>query len=425
MANSYKEYAGLYLFAGAAACNANQFPQRQVFHMARKKKGLDPMIVLVIVLVLFVALSAAAWLGSMWISGDLDGTDRTAEAKLAAAQQEVEQRNQEKLAQYAAEVEAYNARVSSNTPNEAWPEAASEGWDVIDLTNYPLEVPGQITVNRADVMFGGLLLVNEWHSRPADFDDSGIVALYSYAKDSGLESFWENSSCKLHPVAIDALIAALKDAKAIGFDNYVVDKNFNYRSYEDQDARFQKEVDKYRERYPSYTDEQLYTRAKKNVNYPGTSEFNSGLAFGLYLYDGSDYYKDTPFYQTEDGKWFLENAWKYGFVFRFPTVNYPTADTVDKTYKTGMSQRLNSYRYVGKGHAAVMTHLGLCLEEYIEYLQEHPHIAVFENGVKKYEITRQQVGDDTAAFTVDINRMTNNYTMSLDNMGGLVTVYEY
>jgi len=393
--------------------------------MARKKKGLDPMIVLVIVLVLFVALTAGAFLGSMWISGDLDGTDRTAQAKLTAAQQEVEKRNEEKLAQYAAEVEAYNARVSSNTPNEAWPTAASEGWDVIDLTNYPLEVPGQITVNRADVMFGGLLLVNEWHSRPADFDDSGIVALYSYAKDSGLESFWENSSCKLHPVAIDALIAALKDAKAIGFDNYVVDKNFNYRSYADQDARFQKEVDKYRERYPNYTDEQLYARAKKGVNYPGTSEFNSGLAFGLYLYDGSDYYKDTPFYQTEDGKWFLENAWKYGFTFRFPTVNYPTADTADKTYKTGMSQRLNCYRYVGKGNAAVMEHLGLCLEEYIEFLQEHPHIAVFENGVKKYEITRQQVGDDAASFTVDINRMTNNYTMSLDNMGGLVTVYEY
>ena len=90
-----------------------------------------------------------------------------------------------------------------------------------------------------------------------------------------------------------------------------------------------------------------------------------------------------------------------------------------------MSIDLNCYRYVGKGNAAAMNHLGLCLEEYIEFLQEHPHIAVFENGVKKYEITRQQVGDDTATITVDINRMTNNYTMSLDNMGGVITVYEY
>ena len=394
--------------------------------MARnKKKGLDPMIVLVIVLILFVALTAAAWIGSMWISGDVDGTDRTSAAVLAQQQAEVNARNEQKLAQYAAEVEAYNARINANTPNEAWPEAAAQGWDVVDLTNYPLEVPGQITVNREDVMFGGLLLVNEWHSRPEDFSEAGILPIYSYAKDSGLSSFWENSTCKLHPVAIDALIAAFKDAKAIGYDNYVLAAGNCYRSYEDQNKIFQAQVDDYRERYPNYTEEQLYARTKRSINYPGTSEFNSGLAFTLYLYDGSDYYKQTPFYQTEDGKWFLENSWKYGFVFRFPVVDYPMEDTVDKTYKTGMSQKLNCYRYVGKGNAAVMNHLGLCLEEYIEYLQEHPHIAVFENGVKKFEITRQQVGDDAASFPVEINRLTNNYTMSLDNMGGLITVYEY
>ena len=39
--------------------------------------------------------------------------------------------------------------------------------------------------------------------------------------------------------------------------------------------------------------------------------------------------------------------------------------------------------------------------------------------------TYQVVGDDVASFTVDINRLTNNYTMSLDNMGGVITVYEY
>ena len=72
-----------------------------------------------------------------------------------------------------------------------------------------------------------------------------------------------------------------------------------------------------------------------------------------------------------------------------------------------------------------MHHLDLCLEECIEYLQEHPHIAVFEDGVKKYEITRQQVGDDLASFSVQINQVTDNYTMSLDNMGGIVVAYEF
>ncbi|MBR6667155.1 MAG: hypothetical protein IKL25_02145 [Clostridia bacterium] len=100
------------------------------------------------------------------------------------------------------------------------------------------------------------------------------------------------------------------------------------------------------------------------------------------------------------------------------------ADTTDKSYKTGVGSHLNIYRYVGVPNAEVMHHLDLCLEEYIEYLQEHPHVAVFENGVKKYEITRQQVGD-AESFTVEINRVCPNYTMYLDNMGGVITVYTY
>lgn len=381
------------------------------------------MIGLIIAAVLFVALAAGAWYAAGQLSDYRAG-------KLAEKQQEVKDRNAEKEAAYNAEKEEYILKVTSNEPNAAWPEAASEGWDVIDLTNYPLEAPGTVTVSRGSAMFGGLLLVNEWHSRPADFDESEIVTLFTYAKDSGLESFWDDSTCKLHPVAIDALIEMLKDAKELGYDRYVVKKGSNYRSYADQEALFNEELEYQRERRPNMSDAELVERARKKVNYPGTSEFNTGLSFVLKLYEKKDealkeYYSNTAFYDTADGKWLLENAWKYGFVFRFPVEGFPTADAVNKAYKTGMNQSLNCYRYVGKGHAAAMNILGLCLEEYIEYLQEHPHIAVFENGVKRYEITYQVVGDDVASFTVDINRLTNNYTMSLDNMGGVITVYEY
>ena len=110
---------------------------------------------------------------------------------------------------------------------------------------------------------------------------------------------------------------------------------------------------------------------------------------------------------------------------RFQTADWPVAGVTDKTYKTGVSSHLNIYRYVGVANAEIMHHLDLCLEEYIEYLLEHPHVAVFEDGVKKYEITRQQVGDESVAFTVDINRLTSNYVMYLDNMGGVITVYTY
>ena len=389
----------------------------------RNSKRKDPMIGLIIVLVLFAALAVGVKIVSDQLRDYRAG-------ELSKLQDEVLLRNGEKIAEYEVEKAEYLRQLNSKEGNRAWPTPAQEGWDVIDLTTYPLEAPGTKTVTRSDVMFGGLLLVNEWHSRPADFDESAMVALHSYARDAGLESFWDDSSCKLHPVAIDALVEMLTEAKTLGYDHFVVEKRYNFRSYDDQNAMFNTELEKQRSSRPNLTEEQLIERARKNVNYPGTSEFNSGLSFCLYLYEREDgeskqYYKETPFYDTPDGQWLLENAWKYGFVFRFPTAGYPTSAMMDKAYKTGMTMKLNCYRYVGKGHAAVMHHLDLCLEEYIEYLMDHPHIAVFENGVKRYEITYQYVGDDVATFTVNTNRLTNNYTMTLDNMGGLITVYEY
>ena len=388
-------------------------------------KRFDPMILLIVVLVLFVALAVAAQV----VLGKID---QERADNLAAEQQIVRDENERIDQEWEITKEEYLASINGDSANKAWPAAASQGWDVIDLTTYPLESPYNRTVSRSDAMFGGLLLVNEWHSRPEDFDESMMVSLNSYVRgaNTGLESFWDDASCKLHPVAIDALVEMLLDAKAEGYDHYVVKKGYNFRTFEDQQTRFNAELDRQRTSRPNMADEELIARARKNVNYPGTSEFNSGLSFCLYLYEGEEgeikqYYKDTPFYDTPDGQWLLENAWRYGFVFRFPTNNFPTASTVDKAYKTGMNQSLNCYRYVGKAHAAVMNHLDLCLEEYLEYLKDHPHIAVFENGRKRYEIVYQEVGDNVASFSVTTNGSRNNVTMSLDNWGGVVTVHEY
>ena len=399
-------------------------PQKAgVSHMSNNslnKKRKDPMKGLIVLAVLMALLVAGCVIGGSMIAEYRAGL-------LAEKQQAVKDQNKQLLAAYDQEVEDYKNKISqSNQVNEVWPDAAEEGWDIIDLTNYPLEAPGTVTVNRADIMNNGLLLVNEWHSRPEDFDDSAVVGVSGYARESGLSSFWENSTCKLLPQAADALIAALKDAKAAGLEGYVLRAGSTYRSYDDQNALFQKELENQRAKHSSYSDEKLIERAKRYVNYPGTSEYNTGLSFNLYLYSSENReLGDKPFYETEQGKWLYSNSWKYGLVFRFPKAGYPMADTTDKSYKTGVTTSLNIYRYVGVANAEIMHHLDLCLEEYIEYLQEHTHVAVFEDGVKKYEITRQQVGDEVASFTVDINRVTSNYTMYLDNMGGVITVYTY
>ena len=385
----------------------------------RIKKRKDPMGGLIVLAVLMALLVAGCVIGGSMI--------KEYRANLLHEQQQaVDARNAQKQAEYEREVAQYMSKLSqADSVNEAWPTPAAEGWDIIDLTNYPLEAPGSVTVNRADIMNNGLLLINEWHSRPEDFDDSTVTGVAGYSRESGLGSFVENNTCKLMPQAIDAVIAALKDAKAVGLEGFVLQAGYTYRTWDEQNVLFQKELESQRSRHPSYSEDKLLERAKRNVNYPGTSEYNSGLAFKFYLYQsGNNELNNAAFYETAQGKWLYENSWKYGLVFRFPKAGYPMPDTTDKAYKTGVNSGLNIYRYVGIPNAEIMHHLDLCLEEYIEYLQEHPHVAVFENGRKKYEVY-QKVGDDVASFSVEINRMTSNYTMYLDNMGGVVTVYSY
>ena len=307
---------------------------------------------------------------------------------------EVEKRNTERYEAYRQEVQELQDRLTANNNISAdWPTPdTQEGISIVDLTNYPLDNPGTVTVSRQDVMLGGLLLVNEWHSRPSDFDESSLVSIMTYARSMGVtKSIWRNSDQRLFPVAANALLDALNAAKEAGLEGYVVREA--YRSISDQQTLWDAEYNRLKGRHSAWTDDELIAATKKSINLPGT--------------------------------WMYENSWKYGLVFRFPLQNFPTKGTVSRAYKTGVNVEMNLFRFVGIPNATVMHHLDMCLEEYIEYLMAHPHIAVFEDGQLKYEIVRQQVGDDSSTFSVSISRKTSNYTMSLDNMGGLITIYEY
>ena len=370
----------------------------------------DPMKIMLRVTVSLVVLAVAASL----LSGAI-GSYR--QQKLVARQKEVQQINEQRDQEYAVALAEFE-RASASGANLAWPMQKSEGWDVVDLTNYPLENPGSITLTRQDLMYGGMLLVNQWHSRPDDFDDAGVVSIGNY---TGGKIGVADYNVKLFPVAIAALQDAIAGAKDAGYEHYMVSEG--YRSWDDQNALFQKAMDRLKSKYSG---DALVEQAKKSVNYPGTSEFNSGLSFTLRLYSRTDASIGKPAYSTTAaGQWMSENCWKYGFVFRFPLADFPLQGTADKSYKTGISAELNLYRYVGKGNAAVMHIKDFCMDEYVDYLQEHPHIAVFEDGVLKYEIYRQYVGDETNEISLNLTGRASQYTASLDNMGGVITVFEY
>ena len=382
--------------------------------MARTKKSKAVPIVAVLTLLIIAAAVVCFLINPLVIQPQRDAIQKAN----ADAKAEVETRNKEAEAKYASAIAELESQASIPT-NPSWPEHKNEGWDLLDLTGIPLENQSAVTMTRADLMNNGMLLVNEWHSRPEDFDESGVVSVGKYyTGDQKIQV--KDNNVTLFPNAIAALREALDGAKADGLEHYMVEEG--YRTYEQQDQYFQNKVTKLSSKY---TGDALIAAAKKEVNYPGTSEYNSGLGFELRQYEKNNPdFNSMKYSATDQGKWMNENCWKYGIVFRFPQAGWPLESSTDKSFKTGVSKHLNLYRYVGKGNAAIMHYMDFTMEEYIEYLEEHPHIALFEDGVLKYEVYRQYIGD--AGYTdVQLTRNAKNYTSSLDNMGGIITVFEY
>ena len=89
------------------------------------------------------------------------------------------------------------------------------------------------------------------------------------------------------------------------------------------------------------------------INKPGGSDHNLGLAVDFN-------YVDNSFAKTSEYKWLLKNAENYGFILRYPE---------DKEDKTKIAYESWHWRYVGEENAKRMNELNMCLEEYVEYLQ--------------------------------------------------------
>ncbi|MBR2660626.1 MAG: M15 family metallopeptidase [Clostridia bacterium] len=337
----------------------------------------------------------------------------------ADARAAVEERNRQAEAEYQARIAEMESEAKKPT-NPSWPAQNPDAeWELLDLTTIPLENQTAEARTRADLMTGGMLLVNAFHSRPADFDESGVVSVAKAFKgDDKIQA--KDNNVTLFPNAVNALHDAIVAAKAEGMQHYLVEEG--YRTYETQETYFNNKVTKLSSKY---TGQALLDAAMKEVNYPGTSEYNSGLAFELRLHDKSNPEVSAPKYSTTpEAKWMNENCWKYGIVFRFPLSGWPLESSTDKSFKTAVSKKLNLYRYVGKGNAAIMHYMDFTMEEYIEYLEEHPHVALFVDGVLKYEVYRQPVGD-AESINVQLTRNSTSHESSLDNMGAVITVFNY
>ena len=89
---------------------------------------------------------------------------------------------------------------------------------------------------------------------------------------------------------------------------------------------------------------------------PGYSEHQTGLAMDISDYSGNTYLSRS-FENTAEGKWLKYNAYKYGFIMRYPKT---------KQSITGYMYEPWHFRYVGKDYAVAMWSCGseMTFEEY-------------------------------------------------------------
>lgn len=127
-----------------------------------------------------------------------------------------------------------------------------------------------------------------------------------------------------------------------------------YRTFDYQTNLFKKKKAK----FSNLSDEEASTEAAKVVAKPGTSEHQSGLAVDIVT--PSHTALDAAFADTNAGKWLKDNAYKYGFILRYPE---------DKTEETQIIFEPWHYRYVGKDAAKIIYDENLYFEEFVERIE--------------------------------------------------------
>ena len=215
-----------------------------------------------------------------------------------------------------------------------------EGSAVISdaLTNSSLEplVNGELNAD-----FSKLILVNANNPLPEDYDYEGNLTTIDKKYLCGYRNRIDKD---VYIFAKEMLEAAWKD----NVELYILSP---YRSYSSQSVLFENEVKRYLN--GSTTREQAEIKASTVVARPGTSEHHTGLAVDLNSVE-------TNFEDTEAFSWLKEHGEEYGFIMRYAE---------SKQDLTGVIYEPWHWRFVGIKHAKEMNRLGMCLEEYIEYLK--------------------------------------------------------
>ena len=193
---------------------------------------------------------------------------------------------------------------------------------------------------------GYLVLVNAKNTVDESYQPKDLTDVKDTRKDG-------RNMQKMEKTAAMALEAMFIELRAEGFTDVSVTSA--YRSYTYQEYLFNMYTDNEMAKDKTLTRAQAEAITETYSARPGTSEHQTGLCCDMHNLSSAQ----TAFAKEDAYKWLRDNAWKFGFIVRFPE---------GKQHITGISFEPWHYRFVGRYHAKAIYESGLCLEEYLDTL---------------------------------------------------------
>ncbi len=200
--------------------------------------------------------------------------------------------------------------------------------NIVTYVNIGIDKPYYTNTKPSKNLNTNLILVNKYNYLTEDYLPKNLEPIdIAYAR-SGMQLVSEARS---------AFEILSEDAKKEGMNIIAMS---SYRSYD-----YQVNL------YDNYVATDGKEAADTYSARAGYSEHQTGLAVDVY----NKVLPYTSFEETEEFNWMQENAYKYGFILRFPK---------DKVNITGYQYESWHYRYVGKEAAKYIHNHDLTLEEY-------------------------------------------------------------
>ena len=223
----------------------------------------------------------------------------------------------------------------SNTPAGA-PEQ--------DVINFSTDLSAYEKYMDPDNMEDYLIVVNNTQTLDATHVPTDLVGVKN-TRDDGRDTQYMRSC------AAKALEALFIEMYAAGYTDMSVTSG--YRAYATQEYLHNMYISNQMEADPSLSWEEAKAIVLTYSAEPGTSEHQTGLCIDMHNLPSAD----ISFQHQAAYLWLKDNAWKFGFIERFPE---------NKTDVTGISYEPWHWRFVGRDAAWEIYSQGLCLEEFVK-----------------------------------------------------------